>query len=68
MSGKCISCNFFDNDPVLIETSFPGLISLSSAYASVREDAGICSRHGLFVSSWRGCKDFENTDGRISPG
>ena len=59
---------FFANDPALIEETFPGLNSLSSAYASVRSDAGICNRHGLFLSSWQRCGDFEpgDNDGRGS--
>ncbi len=69
MHGRCISCRFFANDSALIEATFPGLNVLSSAYASVRSDAGICSRHELFLSSWQRCSDFEtgDNDGRDSP-
>ncbi len=59
MREQCMQCRFFRNDPVWIETAFPGLNSLSSAYASVRADAGTCSRHGLFLSPWKSCGDFE---------
>jgi hypothetical protein len=62
MQGRCISCRFFANDPALIEATFPGLNALSSAYASVRSDAGICSRHEFFLSSWQRCRDFETGD------
>ena len=62
MQGRCISCRFFANDPALIEATFPGLNVLSSAYGSVRSDAGICSRHDFFLSSWQRCRDFETGD------
>ncbi len=62
MQGRCISCRFFANDPALIEATFPGLTALSSAYGSVRSDAGICSRHDFFLSSWQRCGDFEAGD------
>lgn len=58
MQCKCANCRFFDNDPARIEASIAGLNVLSSAYASVRADAGICSRHELFVATWRRCKNF----------
>jgi len=54
-----INCRFFNSDPALIEGAFPGLNSLSSAYSSVRADAGICSRRDLFVAPATGCRDFE---------
>ncbi len=55
----CRNCRFFNGDPAAIEAAFPGLNSLSSAYSSVRAEAGICSRRELFVSPSRGCEDFE---------
>ena len=48
MIAKCIDCGFFQNDPAMIETAFPGLNSLSSAYSSVRAESGICDRLELF--------------------
>ncbi len=57
--GRCLNCQFFDNDPQRVEQAFPGLIALSSAYASVRADAGICSRHELFLAPWNRCQDFQ---------
>ncbi len=62
MIAKCIDCGFFRNNPVVIETSFPGLNSLSSAYSSVRAESGICDRLELFVSSHYGCKFFVQAD------
>jgi hypothetical protein len=62
MIAKCIDCGFFQNNPVMIETAFPGLNSLSSAYSSVRAESGICDRLELFVSSRYGCKFFVQAD------
>ncbi|MGD0281231.1 MAG: hypothetical protein ABSB95_02585 [Dissulfurispiraceae bacterium] len=58
MRAKCIECGFFQNNPAIIETAFPGLNSLSSAYSSVRAESGICERLELFISSRYGCKFF----------
>ena len=42
-----------------VEQAFPGLTILSSAYASVRADAGLCSQHEIFLSPWYRCRDFQ---------
>ncbi|MDA8163726.1 MAG: hypothetical protein M0017_01650 [Desulfobacteraceae bacterium] len=47
------------NDPKRIESSIPGLNTLSSAYASVRGEAGLCSRLDLFLSPGADCRYFE---------
>jgi len=57
--GKCAECRFFCNDPAWLEKNFPGLNVLSSAYASVRADAGVCRLRGLFLPPWKTCPDFE---------
>ncbi len=59
ITSACRDCRFFNGDPASIETEFPGLKSLSSAYSSVRADAGMCSLRELFVSPSKRCKDFE---------
>ncbi len=59
MEYHCLNCKFFENEPDRMEQDFPGLASLSSAYASVRADAGTCSRHGLIVTPWAQCRDFQ---------
>lgn len=63
---RCIGCRFFNNNPALIETVFPGLNVLSSAYSSVRAEAGICSRHEVFISPGYNCRLFEPAR-RLSP-
>jgi hypothetical protein len=64
MRDECLACGFFQNNPVVLETVFPGLNSLSSAYASVRAESGICNRLDLFVSSRYGCAYFEPNTNR----
>ena len=59
MEYKCMYCRYFDNRSAVIESAFPGLNSLSSAYGSVWAESGICSLHELFLSPWRGCRDFQ---------
>ncbi len=55
---RCLDCRFFSNDPDRVEEAIPGLTILSSAYASVRADAGVCSRHEIFLPPWNCCRDF----------
>ncbi|OAT80201.1 hypothetical protein [Desulfotomaculum copahuensis] len=57
---KCADCRYFCNDPEWIEKTFPALNVLSSAYASVRADAGVCRRRGLFLPPWQTCREFES--------
>ena len=59
LKNLCLNCKFFNNEPDRVEQAFPGLTALSSAYASVRADAGLCSRHDLFLSPWHQCQDFQ---------
>ena len=60
MEDKCVDCKYFDNRSALIESTFPGLNSLSSAYGSVWAESGVCSLNELFLSPWRRCKDFKH--------
>jgi hypothetical protein len=59
LKHHCLNCKFFNNEPEMVEQAFPGLTVLSSAYASVRADAGTCSRHELFLAPWAQCRDFQ---------
>jgi hypothetical protein len=47
----CASCRYFNGEPVDIEAALPGLSSLSSAYAAVRSDDGLCSMHDRYVAA-----------------
>ncbi len=60
MMNLCSQCRHFSNSPAEIEEAFPGLNILSSAYGSVRADAGICSLHDLFLTPRHQCADFED--------
>jgi hypothetical protein len=44
----CRHCGHFNDDPALIETAFPNINLLGSAYASTRGDAGICQKLDRF--------------------
>ncbi len=60
-SVPCFDCRHFIGDPKQIEVSIPGLNALSSAYGSVRGEAGICSRLDLFLTPMivSDCPHFE---------
>jgi hypothetical protein len=55
---SCQKCTHFQNDPTLIEQAYPGLTSLSSGYASVRDQDGLCNYHQLYLSARDHCPDF----------
>ncbi|MDA8175222.1 MAG: hypothetical protein M0018_11670 [Nitrospiraceae bacterium] len=56
---SCLKCRHFVNDPQRIELSIPGLNTLSSAFGSVRGEAGLCARLDRFVAPWVECRAFE---------
>jgi hypothetical protein len=39
----------------VIEKEYPGLTAMSSGFASVRADDGLCRLHDLYLSSWDTC-------------
>jgi hypothetical protein len=51
----CRNCVHFLNDPGLIEEAYPGLKSMSSGYASVRDRDGFCNAHQLYLSARDSC-------------
>ena len=57
---KCLNCRHFRNNPRYLETVFKGLNVLSSAYASVRKDDGICVLKDLYLSADACCDAFED--------
>jgi hypothetical protein len=61
----CGNCRHFRNEPRQIEAAFQGLTSLSSGFASVRAQDGLCSLHGIYLSSWDGCPRFAPSGGEI---
>jgi hypothetical protein len=62
LNAKCGKCVHFQNNPAILEKTFPGLTSLSSGFGSVRAQDGLCNRHDLYLSNFDGCGDFDASD------
>jgi hypothetical protein len=58
ISPSCLRCKHFNHAPAQIEAALPGLASLSSAYAAVRCDDGICAVHDRYVAASSVCAAF----------
>jgi hypothetical protein len=54
----CLHCRHFRNTPAYLEGVFEGLTSLSSGYASVRKDDGVCLEHEVYLSAMASCERF----------
>jgi hypothetical protein len=54
----CGACLHFRDDPAEMEANFPGLAVMSSGWASVRADDGLCLRHGRLTNRRGGCGEF----------
>ena len=52
----CITCRHFRNAPRYLESVYKGLSSLSSGWASVRKDDGICLERDLYLSASAHCE------------
>ena len=50
-TSTCYDCRHFKNDPSALEAALPGLASLSSGYAAVRLDDGLCAENDRYVKS-----------------
>ena len=57
-SECCFGCVHFHNSPEYLEKVYPGIKTMSSGYASVRKDDGICTLHGLYLSASAHCEQF----------
>ena len=55
----CRRCKHFENEARLVEAALPGLQSLSSAYAAVRCNDGICAVHERYIAASSICAAFE---------
>ena len=62
--GSCRTCTQFDGHPAAVERAFPNLASMSSGYASVRGNDGLCRLHGIYLSGGATCAEHT---GRASP-
>jgi hypothetical protein len=58
VEGSCGSCRHFRNDPAYLEAAMPGFSSLSSAFASVRADDGLCLMRDRYLSARASCARF----------
>ncbi len=56
----CRDCKYFNNDPKWLEKELSGLNALSSAYSSVRGEAGICMKLDIYLSPIKKCRHFEH--------
>jgi len=54
----CQRCIHFENNPAVIEKTYPGLTAMSSGYASVRHRDGLCSRNDIYLSAGDSCPHF----------
>lgn len=54
----CASCAHFDRDPLTIEKAIPGLNVMSSGFASVRDNDGMCAQHDRYVPAYGRCAAF----------
>lgn len=63
--SSCQNCTHFQNDPGIVEKLFPGLYSLSSGYASVRDHDGLCMLHQLYLSARDSCLNFSTLSSEI---
>jgi hypothetical protein len=54
-SGRCRDCRHFDGSAEAVEAAFPGLTALSSGWASVRAEDGLCALLGLYLPGGDGC-------------
>jgi hypothetical protein len=53
--ASCADCRHFNARPPDLEAALPGLSSLSSAYAAVRSDDGICAVHDRYIAASSVC-------------
>jgi hypothetical protein len=56
--ASCGNCRHFNARPSDIEAALPGLSSLSSAYAAVRSDDGICAVHDRYLAASSVCPQY----------
>jgi hypothetical protein len=55
----CGQCAHFQSDPTIIESTYPGLKIMSSGFASVRDQDGLCGYSEIYLSARDSCPHFE---------
>jgi hypothetical protein len=58
LSSSCADCRHFNARPRDIEAALPGLSTLSSAYAAVRSNDGICAVHDRYIAASSVCASY----------
>jgi len=61
----CQKCAYFQNDPTAIEAAYPGLTIMSSGFASVRDQDGLCSYNQIYLSARDSCPHFVSRTQRL---
>jgi len=59
IARRCADCVHFDGAARTLEAEIPGLAVMSSGYASVRADDGLCRLHDRYLSGRSRCESFE---------
>jgi hypothetical protein len=55
---RCADCRHFRSTATEIEAMLPGVRSLSSAYAAIRADDGLCGLHDRYLSARSRCARY----------
>jgi len=61
---RCETCTHFQNDPAFVEAVYPGLTSMSSGFASVRDRDGFCNYNEVYLSARDCCPYYEQYPNR----
>jgi hypothetical protein len=64
-TASCRTCRHFSDSAPAIEAAMPGLASLSSAYAAVRSDDGVCGVHHRLIGAAWSCGDHVQVDAGV---
>jgi hypothetical protein len=66
MKGTCRACLYFRNNPAYLESVLQGLNTMSSAWASVMAEDGLCLRHHRYSGADSCCREFEAAESLVS--
>jgi hypothetical protein len=66
MKGTCRACLHFRNNPAYLESVLQGLNTMSSAWASVMAEDGLCLRHDRYSGAESSCPAFEEAESLVS--
>jgi len=62
---RCEDCRYFTRAAADLEGLLPGLRTLSSAYAAVRSDDGLCSVHDRYVAAYSHCAAHRRPESNV---